>query len=165
MRALNSLSTASFPVNRCVLPAANLLVRFPPIRISGERVRGHRPASLLRVWAGSPKRVALRDDSDQTPSPEARVAAMPQAIVDPEELRRFAANLKKFNTDVQERLTTLSGQLISLGRTWRDQEHKKFTEEFEQHMKVIAHFTEVTKAYIPYLVRKAESIEQYLQQK
>jgi uncharacterized protein YukE len=90
---------------------------------------------------------------------------MPQAIVDPEELRRFAANLKKFNTEVQDRLTTLSGQLISLGRTWRDQEHMKFTEEFEQHMKVIGHFTEITKAYIPYLVRKAESIEQYLQQR
>jgi hypothetical protein len=32
-------------------------------------------------------------------------------------------------------------------------------------MKVIGHFTEITKAYIPYLVRKAESIEQYLQQR
>jgi uncharacterized protein YukE len=90
---------------------------------------------------------------------------MPQAIVDPEELRRFAAALKKFNTDIQERITALSGQLISLGRTWRDQEHKKFTEEFEQHMKVIGHFVEVSKEHIPYLLRKAEAIEQYLQQK
>ena len=90
---------------------------------------------------------------------------MPQAIVDPEELRHFAANLKKFNADVQERLTSLAGQLTALGRTWRDQEHKKFTEEFEQHMRVIAHFNEVTREYIPYLVRKAEAIEQYLQQR
>lgn len=90
---------------------------------------------------------------------------MPQAIVDPEELRRFAANLKKFNTEVQERITTLGGQLIALGKTWRDQENKRFVEEFEQHMKVIARFSEVTKEYIPYLLRKAESIEQYLQQR
>ena len=90
---------------------------------------------------------------------------MPQAIVDPEELRRIAASLKKFNNDVQERLTTLGGQLTSLGRTWRDQEHKKFTEEFEQHIRVIGHFTEVTREYIPYLLRKAEAIEQYLQQR
>jgi uncharacterized protein YukE len=114
---------------------------------------------------------AARPVSFWEPSPADRIRgslkgyAMPQAIADPEELRRFAANLKKFNSEVQERLTTLSGQLISLGRTWRDQEHKKFTEEFEQHMKVIGHFTEITKAYIPYLVRKAESIEQYLQQR
>jgi uncharacterized protein YukE len=90
---------------------------------------------------------------------------MPQAIVDPEELRHFAVNLKKFNNDVQERLTSLGGQLTALGRTWRDQEHKKFTEEFEQHMRVIARFTEVTREYIPYLLRKAEAIEQYLQQR
>jgi len=90
---------------------------------------------------------------------------MPQAIVDPEELRRFASNLKKFNTDVQERINTLSGQLVNLCKTWRDQENKKFTEDFEQQMKVIAQFIEVTKAHIPYLVRKAEAIEQYLQQR
>ena len=90
---------------------------------------------------------------------------MPQAIVDPEELRRFAAALKKFNTEVQDRVTSLGGQMAALNRTWRDQEHKKFTEEFEQHMKVIGHFIEVTKEYIPYLLRKAESIEQYLQQR
>ncbi len=90
---------------------------------------------------------------------------MPQAIVDPEELRRFAASLKKFNSEVQERITSLGGQLVSLNRTWRDQEHRKFSEEFEQHMKVIAHFMEVTKDYIPYLVRKADAIDQYLQQR
>ena len=32
---------------------------------------------------------------------------MPQAIVDPEELRRFARNLKKFNTSVQEQAGAL----------------------------------------------------------
>lgn len=90
---------------------------------------------------------------------------MPQAIVDPEELRRFAANLKKFNTEVQERIAGLAGQLNVLSRTWRDQEHRKFSEEFDQNMKVIAHFIEITKDYIPYLLRKAESIDQYLQQR
>jgi len=90
---------------------------------------------------------------------------MPQAIVDPEELRRFAANLKKFNTEVQERITTLGGQLMSLGKSWRDQENKKFVDDFEQQMKSILHFTDTTRQYIPYLLRKAEAIEQYLQQR
>ena len=90
---------------------------------------------------------------------------MPQAIVDPEELRRFALSLKKFNNDLRDRSTSLGAQLAALGRTWRDQEHKKFVEAFEEHMKVIARLTEVTDEHIPYLLRKAEMIEQYLQQR
>ena len=90
---------------------------------------------------------------------------MPQAIVDPEELRRFAQSLKKFSTDVQERITSLSGQLAALERTWRDQEQKKFAEEFEQQIQVLARFVEIIDRHIPYLLRKAEIIEEYLQQR
>lgn len=90
---------------------------------------------------------------------------MPQAIVDPEELRRFARNLQRFNTELQERAGSLQAQLIALGKSWRDQEHKKFAEEFEQHMRVVSRFVEVSEEHIPYLLRKAEIIEQYLQQR
>ena len=89
---------------------------------------------------------------------------MPQAIVDPEELRRFARNLQKFNNEVQDRMTLLAGQLIGLGTTWRDQENKKFVEQFEQQIKAITGFVEATNQHIPYLLRKAEHIDQYLQQ-
>jgi len=88
---------------------------------------------------------------------------MPQAVVDPEELRRFAARLKKFNSDLQNQTSVLANQLASLGATWRDQEHQKFVEQFEQHMKVIARFTQATNEYVPYLIRKAEHVEDYLQ--
>ena len=90
---------------------------------------------------------------------------MPQAIVDPEELRRFAQNLKKFNSDIQDRITMLGAQLAALGKTWRDQENKKFTEEFEQHIRVISRFVETSDRPLPYLLRKAEIIEEYLQQR
>jgi len=90
---------------------------------------------------------------------------MPQAIVDPDEIRIFARNLKKFSGDVQERMTTLGAQLSSLGRTWRDQEHNKFVEVFEEHMRTMSRLVEVTGQYIPYLLRKAEIIEEYLQQR
>jgi WXG100 family type VII secretion target len=88
---------------------------------------------------------------------------MPQAVVDPDELRRFAARLKKFNNDLQNQASVLGGQLAALGSTWRDQEHQKFVEQFEQHMKMIARFTEASEQYVPYLMRKAEHIEDYLQ--
>jgi WXG100 family type VII secretion target len=88
---------------------------------------------------------------------------MPQAIVDPEELRRFAQSLKKFSSDIQERMKSLNGQLASLERTWRDQEQKKFSDEFQQQMMSLARFIELIDHHVPYLGRKSEIIEEYLQ--
>ena len=90
---------------------------------------------------------------------------MPQAIVDPEELRRFAQSLRKFNTDIQERVTSLTGQMAALERSWRDQEQKKFAEEFEQQIQTLSRFVEMIDRHIPYLLRKSEIIEEYLQQR
>jgi WXG100 family type VII secretion target len=90
---------------------------------------------------------------------------MGQAIVDPAEIRRFAHNLKRFNGDVQDSLSTLHGQLTGLGDTWRDQEHLKFVQEFEQTMQVMHHFMEMVNQHIPFLLRKAERVEEYLQQR
>ncbi len=90
---------------------------------------------------------------------------MPQAIVDPEELRLFAQSLKKFSSEIQTRITMLGGQLIALEKTWRDQEQKKFAEEFEQQVKGVMRLIEVIERHIPYLVHKAEIIEEYLQQR
>lgn len=90
---------------------------------------------------------------------------MSQAIVDPIELRRFAHNLKQFNQELEERMKSLRGQLLSLGATWRDQEHKKFLEDFEQQMKAISKYVEATNDHAPFLLRKAERIEEYLQQR
>jgi uncharacterized protein YukE len=89
---------------------------------------------------------------------------MPQAIVDPEELREFARSLKKFNTDLRERSRSLANQLTTLGATWRDQEHVKFTQQFQEGMKLIARFLENNDRHVPYLLRKAEAIDEYLRQ-
>ena len=90
---------------------------------------------------------------------------MSQAIVDPGELRRFAHQLNKFNSELEERLSALSSQLHNLNSSWRDQEHKKFAEQFEQHLKLIARSIEASQEYAPFLLRKAQRIEEYLQQK
>ena len=89
---------------------------------------------------------------------------MPQAVVDPEELRQFAQSLKRFNTQLRERAAALANQLNALNATWRDQEHKKFAEQFEGNMKVLLRFTESADQYVPYLLRKAEHIDEYLRQ-
>ena len=74
---------------------------------------------------------------------------MSQAIVDPNELRRFAHHLKQFNGDLRERLSGLHAEMTRLSDTWRDQEHEKFTQEFEQTLHVIEHFLEVADEHVP----------------
>lgn len=89
---------------------------------------------------------------------------MGQAIMDPEEVRRFAQELKKFNGDLQNGMSALQARFGTLGDTWQDQEHAKFAEEFKQTMKALKKFIEVSNAHTPYLLRKAQRIEEYLNQ-
>ena len=90
---------------------------------------------------------------------------MAQAIMDPEEVRRFAKELKRFNDDIQVRASSLQARFTALGGTWQDQEHEKFAEEFIATMKVLKKFMEVSDKHTPFLMRKAQRIEQYLEQR
>jgi uncharacterized protein YukE len=90
---------------------------------------------------------------------------MSKAIVDPAELRRFAQDLKRFNDELGNQARILHGRLGHLGQTWRDQEHIKFAEQFEETMKVLLRFREAAEVHIPFLLRKAERVEEYLQQR
>ncbi|REJ72542.1 MAG: hypothetical protein DWQ34_05815 [Planctomycetota bacterium] len=90
---------------------------------------------------------------------------MAQAIVNPEELRSFAQKLKQFNTMLSDQAGMLANQVDTLSTTWRDQENKKFSEEFREHLRLLAQFVEANNQHIPYLLRKAERIDEYLQQR
>ena len=90
---------------------------------------------------------------------------MSQAIMDPEEVRRFADELKRFNSDLQDRVVSLQARFAALSDTWQDQEHVKFAEEFKQTMKALKKFVEVSNQHAPYLMRKAQRIEEYLNQR
>ena len=90
---------------------------------------------------------------------------MPQAIMDPEEVRRFAEELKRFNSDLHERVVSLQARFAGLGDTWQDQEHMKFADEFKQTVKTLKRFVEVSNQHTPYLLRKAQRIEEYLNQR
>jgi uncharacterized protein YukE len=89
---------------------------------------------------------------------------MPQAIVNPEELERFAQNLKQFNAQLRDTTARLQGQFTGLGDTWRDQEHAKFAQEFQQTMRVLHNFMRVADDHIPFLLRKAQKARDYLNQ-
>ncbi len=90
---------------------------------------------------------------------------MAKAMMDPEEVRRFAEELKRFNGDLQHRLTSLQARFSSLGESWQDQENEKYSEEFKVTVKALKKFVEASNQHVPFLLRKAQRIEDYLEQR
>jgi hypothetical protein len=80
-------------------------------------------------------------------------------------LRRDLEELKRFNLDVQNRVSALQARFAALGDTWQDQEHAKFSDEFKNTIKALKKFVEVSNQHTPYLLRKAQRIEDYLKQR
>ncbi len=102
---------------------------------------------------------------ERVKEPENESTLMAQAIMDPEQVRRFAEELKRFNSDLQDKIVSLQARFAALGDTWQDQEHVKFSEEFKQTMKALKKFVEISNQHTPYLLRKAQRIEEYLNQR
>jgi uncharacterized protein YukE len=90
---------------------------------------------------------------------------MGKAFVDPAELRRFAADLNRFNNDLIGLVGGLKGRLNGLGESWRDQEHKKFAESFDQSVKGMQKFLEDAQTHVSFINKKATAIEEYLKQR
>ncbi|MFT4587802.1 MAG: hypothetical protein ACI9VS_000475 [Candidatus Binatia bacterium] len=84
--------------------------------------------------------------------------------MDPDEVRRFAEELKRFNGDLQQGMSSLAARFSALGDTWQDQEQMKFADEFRSTMKALKKFMEVSNAHGPFLMRKAQRIQDYLDQ-
>lgn len=90
---------------------------------------------------------------------------MAQAIMEPEKVRQFAEELQRFNSELENRMTMLHARFAALGDTWQDQEHAKFSDEFKQTMKALKKFVELSREHAPFLLRKAQRIEEYLNQR
>ncbi len=90
---------------------------------------------------------------------------MAKAHVDPAELRRFAQDLNRFNSELQSLMAGLHARMRGLESSWRDQEHRKFADAFEQTMKVLAGFLEAAHEHASFLTKKAGLIEDYLKQR
>jgi len=80
-------------------------------------------------------------------------------------VRRFADELQRFNSDLENRMSMLHARFSALGDTWSDQEHEKFADEFKTAMKALKKFVDLSRAHSPYLLRKAQRIEEYLNQR
>ncbi len=90
---------------------------------------------------------------------------MAKAVADPAELRRFANDLKRFTNELQANMQTMQARMGTLSQSWRDQEQAKFEEEFDATVKTRHRFVKSSDVHIPFLLRKAQRIEDYLQQR
>ncbi|MEM6690739.1 MAG: WXG100 family type VII secretion target [Planctomycetota bacterium] len=87
---------------------------------------------------------------------------MSRAVVDSDQLRQFASQLHQFSKQLQEQSAVLAAQLDQLEQTWRDQQQRKFSNEFSEQMQQVQRLIQTTEAHVPYLLRKAEQIDAYL---
>jgi uncharacterized protein YukE len=90
---------------------------------------------------------------------------MAQVVIEPEQVKKFAQELQRFNNDLQNRMAALQASFAALGETWNDQEQVKFAEEFRDTLKALKKFNEVSQTHVPFLLRKAQRIEDYLKQR
>ncbi len=80
-------------------------------------------------------------------------------------MRQISIALKKFTQRLKSEMKAMQGKMMSLGQTWRDQEHDKFAADFEETMRAMARFSKSAEEHIPFLLRKAERVEEYLRQR
>jgi uncharacterized protein YukE len=90
---------------------------------------------------------------------------MAQAIVNPDEVLKFAKKLSRLSKETAGQTSVVHAAFHSLGSTWRDQEYQKFVPEFEAAIRAIKRFTEVAERYHDYLSRKARKAQEYLDQR
>jgi len=89
---------------------------------------------------------------------------MAQAIMDPEKVRRFADELQRFNTDLENRLVLCrraSRRSATPGRTRSRTNSPRIQAGDEGAEK----FIDLSKEHAPFLLRKAQRIEEYLHQR
>lgn len=81
-------------------------------------------------------------------------------ILDPQEIREFAATLKNFNTELVSSAIQLKGRFDRLGATWRDPAYAKFAQEFSGTIKNLERFSRITDQVIPRLIKTAIKAEE-----
>ena len=75
----------------------------------------------------------------------------------PEEMKKFAGHLRKFNDLLGTESKKLKGQFKGLGETWQDQDYQKFTQEFTTLMRSIDTYLKNAEAHPRLIQSKAQA--------
>jgi len=87
---------------------------------------------------------------------------MPKAIVDPRELRTFAAVLAETVGHLRGSKSQVSHGFSDLHQHWRDKKYSDFERTFKDTMGRLEVFLNSAELYTQYLRKKAEKAERYL---
>ena len=87
---------------------------------------------------------------------------MPQVIVSPQELRRFAVALDELCTSLQHKKFNTAHSFEQLRQTWKDAKYDQFEKTFTSTSQELDQFLKMTKAYAEFLRKKAAKLDPYL---
>ena len=85
---------------------------------------------------------------------------MSKINADPQEILKFAQNLKSFHSQLDSMVSKLNANFKSLGGVWSDSSFKEYAERYQQGMKMINKFKTQSENDIPMLQKKAKALEE-----
>ena len=88
---------------------------------------------------------------------------MPRAIINPDELHRFAADLGIMVGMLRDRRNTVNAEFKALREAWQDKKYEQFERSFSEMIARFNRFTDESEHYAKYLHAKARKAEEYLQ--
>jgi len=88
---------------------------------------------------------------------------MTQAIVDPEQVLRCAAQLEQSALNMRNQQITAMGGFAGLSNVWRDQKYHTFEKTFSEMMHVLTQYLNEAQAEANYLRAKAAAARRYLE--
>lgn len=87
---------------------------------------------------------------------------MSQVRGNPQEMRKFAAALRRFTQQLETEVKRIDAQTRSVGQTWNDNEYHKFMQDWEQMLSGIKRFVNEAPRYERHVTKKAADLEAYL---
>lgn len=87
---------------------------------------------------------------------------MPQAIVDPSELRSFAARLEGTVNQMSDSKKGIASKFGELHSHWTDHKHDEFERVFQEMMTRLDSFFHASTKYVRFLRAKAAMGDEYL---
>lgn len=85
---------------------------------------------------------------------------MARVMVEPEDLRDFANTIRKYLDTMESETNNLKNSFDKL--EWEDIKNQQFSEILEELLRVLLNFKEGAEEQIPYLIKQAETLEEYL---
>lgn len=86
---------------------------------------------------------------------------MPRAIVDPDELRRFAIFLEGMALSVRIRKASLNSSFSDLKAVWRDDKYRQFERLYAEVMPQLEFFCKNAERFAQYLKEKEKPLRRY----